>query len=137
MFRIEDLENGHYILKDEILGQGAFAVVKSCISRLTGEEFAVKIINKDQNRLRVLKEIQTFHLCMGHPNIVQLIEYFEDDNFYLVFEKMRGGPLLDHIQRRICFTELEASMVVRDVAHALQFLHRKSNFMHFHIYVAT
>lgn len=57
---------------------------------------------------------------------MQLIEYFEeDDKFYLVFEKMRGGVLLSHIQRKICFTEHEASLVVRDIALALKFLHDK------------
>jgi MAP kinase interacting serine/threonine kinase len=72
----------------------------------------------------VIKEIETFHLCSGHPNIVQLSEFFEEeDRFYLVFEKMRGGPLLNHIQQRICFTEQEASLVVRDIASALKFLH--------------
>ena len=37
----------------------------------------------------------------GHKNIIQLMEYFEETEvFYLVFEKVRGGQLLDHIQRR-------------------------------------
>ena len=38
----------------------------------------------------------------GHKNIIQLIEYFEEpDRFYLIFEKVSGGQLLDHIQRRL------------------------------------
>jgi MAP kinase interacting serine/threonine kinase len=41
----------------------------------------------------------------------------------MVFEKMRGGPLLNHIQRKVCFTEQEASLVTRDIANALKFLH--------------
>lgn len=83
------------------------------------------------SRTRVIKEIETFHLCAGHPNIVQLAEYFEeDDKFYLIFEKMRGGPLLNHIQRRICFTEHEACLVVRDIANALKFLHDRGKCFH-------
>merc|ERR1719236_156294 len=67
-----------------------------------------------------------FHHCKGHPNIIQLIEYFEEpDRFYLVFEKIHGGQLLDHIQNRVRFTEKEASYVIRDLASALQFLHKK------------
>ena len=31
-------------------------------------------------RLKMLKEIETFHHCQGHENILQLIEYFEEDN---------------------------------------------------------
>lgn len=36
---------------------------------------------------------------------------------------MHGGPLLNHIQRRVCFTEREASLVTRDIAAALKYLH--------------
>ena len=35
------------------------------------------------------------------------------------------GQLLDHIQNRVRFTEKEASYVIRDLASALQFLHKK------------
>lgn len=115
-----------YYLTGEHLGRGAYATVETCRHRLSGIEYAVKIIEKrpENSRTRVIKEIETFHLCAGHSNIVQLVEYFEeDDKFFLVFEKMRGGPLLSHIQRRICFTEYEACQVVRDIVSALKFLH--------------
>merc|ERR1711974_31287 len=36
-----------------------------------------------------------------------------------------GGPLLDHIQARICFTEAEASAIIADLAQALKYLHNK------------
>jgi len=114
-----------YTIVNEPLGRGAYGVVHTCVDNV-GREFAVKIIEKrpGHSRRRVIKEIETFHICAGHPNIVQLKEYFEeDDKFYLIFEKMCGGPLLDHIQRRVCFTEHEASLVTRDIAKALKFLH--------------
>ena len=77
----------------------------------------------------LISEIETFHHCRGHKNIIQLIEYFEEaDRFYLVFEKIHGGQLLDHIQNRVRFTEKEASYVIRDLASALQFLHKKGKY---------
>ncbi|XP_025064083.1 MAP kinase-interacting serine/threonine-protein kinase 2 isoform X2 [Alligator sinensis] len=64
--------------------------------------------------------------CQGHRNVLELIEFFEEeDKFYLVFEKMRGGSILTHIHRRRHFNELEASVVVQDIASALNFLHNK------------
>jgi MAP kinase interacting serine/threonine kinase len=117
-----------YHLTGEVLGQGAYASVRTCRDVWTDLEYAVKIIEKipGHSRSRVFKEIETFHHCHGHQNIIQLIEYFEEpDRFYLVFEKVNGGQLLDHIQNRIKFTEKEASYVVRDLASALQFLHKK------------
>lgn len=117
-----------YKLTGEVLGEGAYASVKTCVNIYTDVEYAVKIIEKvpGHSRARVFKEIDTFHHCQGHKNIIQLMEYFEEDEkFYLVFEKVGGGQLLDHIQRRKFFTEREAALIVHDVASALEFLHSK------------
>merc|ERR1712137_1492819 len=117
-----------YRLTGEVLGQGAYASVRTCVNIYTEVEYAVKIIEKvpSHSRARVFKEIDLFHHCQGHPNIIQLIEYFEEtDRFYLIFEKVSGGQLLDHIQTRKFFTEQEAAYIIRDVANALEFLHSK------------
>ena len=117
----------YYKLVDDHLGSGAYASVKTAINLTTGKEYAVKLVNKHEyghTRSRIMREVQIFKLCKNHPNIVQLVEWFEDEScFYMVFEKMRGGPLLNHIQRKVCFTEQEASLVTRDIANALKFLH--------------
>ena len=117
-----------YSLSGEVLGEGAYATVQTCVNMFTGVEYAVKIIEKvpSHSRSRVFKEIDLFHRCQGHENIIQLVEYFEQpDKFYLVFEKVSGGQLLDHIQKRKCFTEKEAAAVITDVSSALEFLHSK------------
>lgn len=117
-----------YKLTDEVLGQGAYAKVQGCISLHNGIEYAVKIIEKcaGHSRSRVFREVETLYQCQGHKNILELIQFFEDTNcFYLVFEKLRGGSILTHIQNRKHFNELEASRVVRDIAQALDFLHTK------------
>ncbi|XP_062279778.1 MAP kinase-interacting serine/threonine-protein kinase 1 isoform X1 [Scomber scombrus] len=117
-----------YKLTDEVLGQGAYAKVQGCISLQNGQEFAVKIIEKSagHSRSRVFREVETLYQCQGNKNILELIQFFEDSScFYLVFEKLRGGSILTHIQNRKHFDELEASKVVRDIAQALDFLHTK------------
>ena len=118
-----------YKLTGEVLGEGSYGKVCTCVNIYTGIEYAVKIIEKQPglyNRGKVLKEIEIYHLCRGQQNIIQLIEYFEeDDKFCLVFEKISGGPLLDHIQARVCFTEAEASRIVSDLASAIKFLHSR------------
>merc|ERR1719430_2901495 len=101
-----------YRLTGEVLGQGAYAIVQTCVNIYTEVEYAVKIIDKvpGHSRARVFKEIDLFHHVQGHKNIIQLIEYFEEpERFYLIFEKVSGGQLLDHIQRRKFFTEQEAA----------------------------
>uniref|UniRef100_A0A8V1AB15 MAPK interacting serine/threonine kinase 2 n=1 Tax=Gallus gallus TaxID=9031 RepID=A0A8V1AB15_CHICK len=122
--RFEDV----YQLQEEVLGEGAHARVQSCINLITNKEYAVKIIEKRRGhiRSRVFREVEMLYQCQGHRNVLELIEFFEEEErFYLVFEKMRGGSILTHIHRRRHFNELEASVVVRDIARALHFLHNK------------
>jgi len=117
-----------YRLTGEVLGQGAYASVQTCVNIFTEVEYAVKIIEKvpSHSRSRVFKEIDLFHHCQGHKNIIQLVEYFEEsEKFFLVFEKVSGGQLLDHIQKKKYLTEQEAAKVMHDVTSALQFLHSK------------
>lgn len=117
-----------YQLTDELLGEGAYAKVQGCVSLQTGKDYAVKIVEKKagHSRSRVFREVETLYQCQGNKNILELIEFCEDDTrFYLVFEKLRGGSILSHIQRRKHFNEKEASTVVRDIALALDFLHTK------------
>ena len=68
--------------------------MQTCVNIYTDLEYAVKIIEKipGHARARVFREVETFHHCAGHPGILQLIEFFEDDEvFYLVFEKVSQG----------------------------------------------
>ena len=55
-----------YRLTGEILGQGAYASVQTCVNIYTDMEYAVKIIDKTiktHSRSRVFKEIDLFHHC--------------------------------------------------------------------------
>uniref|UniRef100_A0A8B9HYA9 non-specific serine/threonine protein kinase n=1 Tax=Astyanax mexicanus TaxID=7994 RepID=A0A8B9HYA9_ASTMX len=122
--RFEDV----YKLQDEVLGEGAYAKVQTCISQITQKEYAVKIIVKrpGHSRSRVFREVEMLYQCQGHRNILELVEFFEEEEkFYLVFEKLRGGSVLTHIHKRRHFSEQEASIVVQDIASALDFLHNK------------
>ena len=73
----------HYTLSGHRLGSGAFSRVEECFKTKHGPDnliYAVKIIEKVQgfySRPKILREIDTYHLCQGHPNIIQLLEYFE------------------------------------------------------------
>jgi len=117
-----------YVATGETLGEGSFGSVQTYKNVITNLEYAVKMVRKthERSRNKVLKEIEIFHHCKGHDNILQLVEYFEEeDRFYMVFEKMEGGTLLGTIERRGHLSEQEASLVIRDIAKALSFLHKK------------
>lgn len=116
-----------YYLTGEVLGEGSYGRVETCINTFTDLECAVKIISKQHwgfSRSKVLKEVELYYLCRGQADIIQLVEYFEEpDRFYLVFEKAYGGPLLNQIQSRVHFNEEEAVAIIRSLATALKFLH--------------
>lgn len=121
--------NDLYSLKGEELGHGSYGRVETCINRFTGVEYAVKIVDKDSwqfQRQKMLKEIELYHFCSGHDSIIQLIEYFEeDDHFYLIFEKAQGGHLLKQINQKLRFDEKNAAKIVAKLAKALKYLHSK------------
>ena len=74
------------------LGKGSFATVKKAKNRATGERFAVKVVSKkkmtDEDKASLQTEIEILK-SLDHPNIVNLIDVFEDERHWcLVMELM-------------------------------------------------
>lgn len=71
-----------YVETGETLGEGSFGSVQTYRNLITNQEFAVKMVRKthERSRNKVLKEIEIFHHCKGHDNILQLVEYFEEED---------------------------------------------------------
>ena len=68
-----------------------------------------------------------FHhpVAFQHPNIISLRDMFEEEGeVFLVFELMRGGELLDKIQRQKFFSEREARAVMEKVTNVVKYLHQ-------------
>lgn len=126
----EVLFTDSFELRETVLGQGAFSVVKECMRYKDKAIFAAKIITKDAqsapSREQIFRELNILEECKGEETILQMISFFEEQQqFIFVFEKIEGGALLEHIQKRKSFTEREASEVTRDIARALKFIHSK------------
>lgn len=108
------------------LGNGNFAVVRECVERSTGREYALKIISKDkcrgkehmiQSEVSILRRVK-------HPNIVLLIEEMDTPNeLYLVMELVKGGDLFDAITSSNKYTERDASCMLFNLASAIKYLH--------------
>lgn len=115
-----------YLVTGEVLGQGSFGCVCSYQNQLTKEMCAVKIVYKSKrnSRAKVFKEIEIYHRCRNHRNIVQLLEFFEEETrFCLVFERIGGGTLDENIAEHGMLPEDVAQPVVWDIANALLYLH--------------
>ena len=64
-------------------------------------------------------------LLRGHPNIVKLYGFFEDNSYsYLVLELVSGGRLFDFIKTRQSFTEGDAQTITRILLSAVQYCHQ-------------
>jgi len=83
------------------------------------ELFALKIIPKEMNDSLVKREI-LIHRHMMHPNIIKLIEYFNDDKYYyLLLELADIGELFDSIEPDLGFQELIVHFHFRQLLNAL------------------
>uniref|UniRef100_A0A023F5S3 Calcium/calmodulin-dependent protein kinase type 1 n=2 Tax=Triatoma TaxID=30075 RepID=A0A023F5S3_TRIIF len=117
-----------YNLK-ELLGTGAFSEVRLAERKdKPGEMYAVKMIDKKalkgkedslENEIKVLRRLT-------HPNIVQLLETFEDkQKVYLIMELVTGGELFDRIVEKGSYTEKDASDLIRQVLEAVNYMHEQ------------
>jgi len=116
----------NYELKEE-LGKGAFSVVKRCVQRHTGLEFAAKIINTKKLSARDFQKLEReARICrkMQHPNIVRLHDGIQEESFhYLVFDLVTGGELFEDIVAREFYSEADASHCIQQILESVNHCH--------------
>ncbi|XP_055339577.1 phosphorylase b kinase gamma catalytic chain, skeletal muscle/heart isoform-like [Paramacrobiotus metropolitanus] len=122
----------------EILGRGASSVVRLCVEKDTGREYAVKVIdvngdvNPDSQEARdiydaAMKEIQALRLLAGHPNIIELHDVFISPAFlFLVFELCRKGELFDYLNRVVTLSEKKTRIIMQQLLGAVRFIHDRN-----------
>jgi len=109
-----------------VIGDGNFAVVRHCIHKVTGTDYALKIIDKFkcQGKEALLAREVAILRQVCHPNIISLIEEQEtNEHLFLIMEFMKGGDLFDAIASAIKFSEADASIMIRHLCYALAYLH--------------
>jgi calcium/calmodulin-dependent protein kinase I len=130
----KDTENSDKDIKDfyefgKTLGVGSFAIVKECVNKKDKKSYAVKIIDKKhiegqeamiQSEVSVIKKL-------SHPNIICLKEFYESErDIYLVTDLAKGGELFDRIIEKGSFTEKDASILVKQILEAVNYMHKKN-----------
>ncbi|KAB7498116.1 Ribosomal protein S6 kinase alpha-5 [Armadillidium nasatum] len=110
-------------LHDRILGEGSFSVCRKCVHKQTNKNYSVKIVSR---KIDCSREISLLRSCQGHPNTVNFKEVFYDEaHTYIVTELLEGGELLARIRNKSRFTEAEAARIMRSLASAIDFMHKK------------
>ena len=118
----------NYILKEDI-GEGNFGKVKLGISKTTKEEYAIKIINKDQIKIKMKNKIFKENEVItkfNHINVIFVFEIIEDpENYYIVMEYCKRGELFDYIVEHERLTEDEAAIFFYQLINGVESIHSK------------
>lgn len=112
-----------YEIKQEI-GRGSYSVCRKCIHKVSGEEYAVKVV--DKSKRDPTEEIEILLRYGNHPNVIHLRDVYDDGkNVFMVMELMRGGELLDRILKHRSLSEREAALIMYSLASTFAFLHEE------------
>ena len=127
--KINNTDNiNNYIIKNDI-GEGSFGKLKLVIYKPTGEEYAMKIMNKQTIKEKMKKMnfkeneiIKKLH----HINIVNCFELIEnEENFYIIMEYCQNGELSDYIEEKKKLSEDESSMFFYQLINGVNYIHKK------------
>ncbi|XP_075866748.1 serine/threonine-protein kinase PLK4 isoform X3 [Microcebus murinus] len=121
--KIEDFKVG------SLLGKGSFAGVYRAESIHTGLEVAIKMIDKKaMYKAGMVQRVQNevkIHCQLKHPSILELYNYFEDNNYvYLVLEMCHNGEMNRYLKNRMKpFSENEARHFMHQIITGMLYLH--------------
>ena len=122
---------GPYTIKEKIK-DGAFSVISLASSKITGDDVAVKTIDKNSlhaniadlslvdNEIAILK-------ILKHKNILTLYQLFESPKYiHIVTELINGKELFDQIMTNKKIEEEEAKGIFYQMLDALIYMHNMS-----------
>lgn len=116
--------NADYVISKEI-GTGAYGKVFLAEDRRSLSLRAVKVIQKIRvqdyqtfvNEIEILKKLD-------HPNIVNIIETYENERLcFVVLEHCRGGELFDRLVKLNVFSEAQAASIMKQLLSAVMYCH--------------
>ncbi|XP_027086862.1 CBL-interacting serine/threonine-protein kinase 23-like isoform X4 [Coffea arabica] len=120
---------GRYEL-GKTLGEGTFAKVKFARNIETGENVAIKILDKEKilkHKMigQIKREISTMKL-IRHPNVIRMFEVMASKTkIYIVLEFVTGGELFDKIATKGRLKEDEARKYFQQLINAVDYCHSR------------
>lgn len=127
LFFNSDPISKHYTILEKI-GSGSFGKVFLCQHKVIKKLRAVKVVNKSvlayqDDEKCFLKEIELLS-SINHPNIINIYEFFEDDqNYYVIEEYAEGGELYDYLYQLDNFDESITSKIIKQLLSSICYLH--------------
>jgi len=112
-----------------VLGTGASCRVVQVRHKLTGKEYAVKVLSKrklvthDKKLERAIAEKRVL-ARLQHPFVVQMHWAFQTQgHLFLVLDYCSGGELFHHLDRKGSFSEMDTRFYMSEILLGLEYLH--------------
>jgi len=113
----------------DVLGKGLSSVVRKCVEKASGKEYAVKIVEFSGPELQeaTKREIEIMKLVGGHPNIIEIHDTFESETFmFIVMELCPNGELFDYLTKVVRLSEKKTRAIMKNIFEAVYWLHSKN-----------
>lgn len=115
----------------QTLGEGAFGVVYMCTHRASGDEVAVKMVDKVETPVEAIRKEAELQKSLDSPNIVKVHNIFYERCFVcIVMDKFNGGDLVEglhlHLKEKGKINCHDIVHVSKQMAIAIQYLHNRS-----------
>ncbi|KAI5194322.1 Serine/Threonine-Protein Kinase 17A [Manis pentadactyla] len=128
--RTDPFQDGYSLSPGRELGRGKFAVVRKCIKKDSGKEFAAKFMRKRRKgqdcRMEIIHEIAVLELAQDSPWVINLHEVYETPSeMILVLEYAAGGEIFNQCvaDREEAFKEDDVQRLMRQILEGVRFLH--------------
>ena len=122
------LEDKYQIVKE--IGTGGFSRCLLVKNKTTGISYACKELTKKNlsDYEGLMREVNLM-IKLDHPNIIKLIEVYENEKYiYLIMELCTGGELFDRIVENTengkPFTEKQAANLFKQMMSAINYCHK-------------
>jgi calcium-dependent protein kinase len=111
----------------QIIGHGQFGTVRAAVKKSDEDKktIAIKSIpKKNFSNNKPLRREFKIMTTIDHPNIVRLIDAYEDQLYlHLVMEMCTGGNIFERIVQQGPYSEVKASVVMKQLLEAVDYLH--------------
>lgn len=112
----------------DVIGKGISSVVRKCVEKATGKEYAAKIIEYSGPELKesTIREIEIMRLIGGNSNIIEIHDTFESESFvFIVMELCPNGELFDYLTQVVRLSEKKTRLIMRSILESVKWLHNR------------
>ncbi|KAM9827673.1 serine/threonine-protein kinase 17A [Neosynchiropus ocellatus] len=130
--RTEPFSDHYTVIPGKELGRGKFAVVRKCVEKCSGQEYAAKFMRKRRKgqdcRMEIIHEIAVLELATSCQRVVNLHQVYEmASEMVLVLEFAAGGEIFNQCvseEEDEAFTEDDVKRLMRQILEGVSFLHQ-------------